>query len=378
MHTSKLSTHYSQEQIDTLRLIRSHNIGPTTFHQLIALHGTASRALLAVPEMAARGGNKTPILASLDTIEYELEACQAFGAYLLTLSDPLYPSLLKAINYPPPILTIYGNTTILKQPSLAIVGARNSSSNGYRFAYHLAKSLSPHYAISSGMARGIDTAAHQGALENGSTLAVTACGIDVVYPEENTALYQALGERGIIVTEMPYGTLPKSQNFPKRNRIISGCSIGTIVVEAGLKSGSLITAHAALEQNRDVFAVPGSPLDARSIGTNYLIKQGAILVNSVEDILQITQHSTLLPSLPSTPLTPTRHDLADLSSLSSNTNIYEHIMHKLSSTPTDINDIIIQSDLTAGHILTILLELELAGKIKRYPGNKIALQSHIT
>jgi DNA processing protein len=375
MHTTNYRPHYTQEQLDAVRLIRSHNIGSGIFHQLLALHGSASKALKAVPEMAKRGGAKSPVLASEETILAELAACKKLGATLLTLNDPFYPQLLRTLDYPPPVLTVHGNLDLLNQNSVAIVGARNASANGYRFAYHLGKTLTPHYIVVSGLARGIDTAAHQGALEAGKTVAVTACGIDITYPDDNQSLSQHITERGIIVTEMPFGTLPKSQNFPKRNRIISGLSLGTVVVEASLKSGSLITANMAIDQNRDVFAVPGSPLDPRSQGTNYLIKQGAHLVNATEDIIEVLQHSTLVsmvPSLNSTHIpskTPIIHNISNIE------HIHTDILQKLSPSPTDINDIIVQTDLTAGHIFTILLELELAGKIKRYPGNKISLHS---
>ena len=292
--------------------------------------------------------------------------------------------MLRMLDFPPPVLTVYGNTDLLNTQALAVVGARNASANGYRFAYHMAKTLGSHLTIVSGLARGIDTAAHHGALESGTTIAVTACGIDQIYPQENEALYRLIGERGIIVTEMPFGTPPKSQNFPKRNRIISGLSLGTLVIEAGLKSGSLITAQCALEQNKEIFAVPGSPLDHRCHGTNHLLKEGAHLVTSPDDILAILNGAILQENYQSQRASSTAPPttIPDASVMLFETadilNIHNTILEKLSPSPTDINDIISQTDLTASHILTILLELELAGKVKRYPGNKIALHAALT
>lgn len=380
MVTSHCTSSYSQEHVDALRLIRSHAIGPATFYQLLSKYGSATHAVKQVPLITARGGSAAPALAPEKDILDELTALTRYGAHIITITDTTYPPILRMLDYPPPVLTVYGNLCLLNQPAVAIVGTRDASANGYRFAYHIAQALSSDFIVVSGLARGIDTAAHQGALKNGTTIAVTACGIDQIYPPENQTLYQDIRERGIIITEMPFGTPPRSQNFPKRNRIIAGLSLGTVVIEAHLKSGSLITAQYALDQQKDVFAVPGSPLDARCRGTNHLLKEGAHCVTEVQDITDILNRSSFYPtsannSSPSPPLCPA---MPLSPTIPPSVEDHARVFQALSASPTDINDIISQTDLTASHILTILLELELAGTIKRYPGNKIALHYEVT
>ena len=267
----------SQELVDVLRLIRSENIGIKTFRSLVEFYGSASKTLRHIPELAARGGSKRPIqLCSADKAEDE---SAKYGAKLLTYLDPHYPKLLSQITDAPPVISVLGNIEILNRPAAAIIGARNASLNGKIFAKKIAENLlNNDFTVFSGQARGIDSAAHESAIN--STIAVIAGGIDNIYPPENTKLYHKIAENGAIIAELPIGTAPQSRHFPQRNRIISGLSIASIIIEAGLKSGSLITARMAAEQNREVFAVPGFSLDPRSQGCNRLIKEGAYLVDN--------------------------------------------------------------------------------------------------
>ena len=266
------------ERLDWLRLIRSENVGPVTFYQLLSRFGSAEAALAALPEIAHRGGRARALtICPRATAERELQQLHAAGSRFVAWGEPDYPAALAALDDAPPLISVKGDTTLFARNALAIVGARNASANGRRFARDIALQLGQQgLLVVSGLARGIDGAAHDGALATG-TVAVVAGGIDQVYPEENRALHEQIAERGVIVAEMPVGTEPQARHFPRRNRIISGCALGVLVVEAALRSGSLITARFALEQGRDVFAVPGSPLDPRCRGTNDLIRNGAIL-----------------------------------------------------------------------------------------------------
>jgi DNA processing protein len=360
-----------KERIACIRLSRSENIGPRTFLSLLELYGSASAALEAVPSMSLKGGRKTPIkLCSQSDVIKEIEASAKKGARLITLLDNEFPTLLKQIKDCPPVLTLFGKSDMLNKKNIAIVGARNASANGCRFAEDLARDFGRRgMVVVSGLARGIDTVAHKGSLETG-TIAVVAGGIDKIYPPENKDLFMKIGENGVVVAEMPFGSVPKSQNFPRRNRIISGISLGTVVVEASLNSGSLITARTALEQNREVFAVPGSPLDPRCTGTNKLIQQGAHIVMSADDVMQQINFnaSSLLESDSGfkTAKIPTASDsLLD--------KARPQILEKLGTSPTAIDDIISQTGIATNVVLTILLELELAGRLERYAGNKVSL-----
>jgi len=276
------------ERLARLRLIRTETVGPLSFRALIARFGTAKDAIEAVPDLAARGGRKRPLrVPSKAEAERELQAVEALGGNILFLDDVGYPPLLAAIEDAPPALIASGATHLLERPTLAIVGARNASLAGRRLTERLAREISEAgIVVVSGLARGIDTAAHKGALEGG-TVAVVAGGLDVTYPRENADLQDAIAERGLLVTDEPLGTQPQARHFPKRNRIISGLSLGVLVVEAAHRSGSLITARLAGEQGREVFAVPGSPLDPRAKGANALLKSGAMLVEEAGDILDV-------------------------------------------------------------------------------------------
>src|SRR5215469_13511510 len=246
------------ERLDWLRLCRSENVGPVTFFELLRRYGSAGAALEALPALAGRGGRRGPLaLCSRTAAEAELARCAAAGVALIAWGEPDYPALLSAIDDAPPLIALRGRAELLQQRMVAIVGARNASANGRRLARELAGELgAASFVIVSGLARGIDTAAHLGALPSG-TVAVLGGGVDIVYPEENRELYDGIAEQGALLAEPPLGTIPQARHFPRRNRIISGISLGTLVVEAAARSGSLITARCALEQGRDVFAVPG-------------------------------------------------------------------------------------------------------------------------
>ena len=285
---------HKPEIIDIIRLIRSENVGVKTFWHLISLYKDATNALDHIAELSLRGGREKAIkVYPKSQAEDEIAACEAKKVKILSYLDPHFPSLLKSIDDCPPILFCLGNTALLNGKTLAVVGSRNASANGLRFAYKISKNLADSgQVVVSGFARGIDNAAHKASVEK-ATIAVLAGGVDHIYPPEEEELYYEIIEKGLVVAELPLGSIPKAQNFPQRNRIISGVSNGVAVIEASLKSGSLITAKFAIQQNRDVFAVPGFPLDPRYQGNNYLLKQGAYLLESVEDILDVTENSLI-------------------------------------------------------------------------------------
>lgn len=361
-----------QPLVDVLRLIRTPGIGPVTFFTLLQRYGTAENALRALPELSRKGGRKTPLTAiACEDAEKEIALAQAFGATFILYGAPDYPALLTTIPDAPPVVTVRGNAALWKKKTIAMVGARNASATGCQFAHRLARDLGADgYAVASGLARGIDTFVHKGSLATG-TVAVIAGGIDTVYPPENAPLYNEIFERGLIVSEQPFGAAPFAGSFPARNRIIAGMSLGTVVVEASPKSGSLITARLAGEYNREVFAVPGSPMDPRSKGCNQLIRQGAAMVENALDIIEglshiRTQHFAEKPAGLFQPTPPSEDELSDMR---------EKIAGKLSSCPVSIDELIEQCATTAAVVQTVTLELELAGRLKRAPGNKVYVAS---
>ena len=365
--------------VDALQLIRTLNVGPVTFFNLIQRFGTAKKSLSALPELSRRGGSKAGLVPFLrEMAEKEIEACTKFGARMIMYGSPDYPSLLLNIPDPPPIITVRGNIkTWQNKTIIAMVGARNASAGGCQLAQKLAKELGQKDTIViSGLARGIDTYAHKGSLSSG-TIAVIAGGIDNIYPPENSALYQQIFEQGVVISEQPFGSIPFAGSFPGRNRIIAGMSVGTVVVEAAPKSGSLITARFALENNREVFAVPGSPLDPRSKGCNHLIKQGAIMVESTSDILDGIAHTRRLNlfEIPAPPF----NNIPFIDSVNENelTELRTKILDKLSSYAVSIDELIEQCNSSTPAMQTILLELELAGRVKRSAGNKVYLINQI-
>ena len=372
-----------ESTVDVLRLIRSENVGPVTFFNLVRQFGTAKSAIEAIPMLAQRGGKRAPVLCyTAKDAQEEINNAEKLGARIIPYGSEDYPELLTSIYDPPPVLTVLGFPHIWqKKTALSIVGSRNASANGYQFTKKLANDAGArNLTVISGLARGIDTAAHTGSLATG-TVAVMASGIDQIYPPENKPLYQEIAKQGAIITEQPFGASPHPRSFPARNRIISGMSLGTVIVEASLKSGSLITAKFALEQDREVFAVPGSPLDPRCKGTNSLIKQGATLCESIEDVMavlskmqqsQIREHIIGMKEQESRLFTSQRPTQIDEGEL---TEARKIVSAKLGYNAVLIDELLIQCSITPNLLSLILLELELAGKLQRYAGHKVAIKA---
>ncbi len=361
-------TDTGQELMDRLRLIRSANIGPVTYFQLIRRFGTPRAALEAIPELAVRGGGKAPRLAEIADIAREIETIQKLGARYLFLNQGLYPSLLAEIDTAPPALIVRGNLALLERPSVAIVGARNASAAATRFARELARGLTDEgVVVVSGLARGIDTAAHQGSLEGG-TVGVIASGIDIAYPPENAVLQEAVATQGLLIAEQPPGREPLARHFPYRNRIIAGMTLGTVVVEAAPKSGSLITARLANEAGRDVMAVPGSPLDPRAQGCNLLIREGATLIQSVADVLE-----TVRPLSGRTLRAAAQDFRPEHVGTDASNSDRQIIIALLSHAPVSVDEIVRQSALSSATVQTVLLELELGGRLERHAGWRVSL-----
>jgi DNA processing protein len=369
----KASALRPEEQLDWLRLARAESVGPVTFGHLIARYGSAAEALRALPALARRAGrDQPPRVPSQAEAKAELDAGAKAGARLIPSCDEAFPRTLKALDAPPPLLWALGDTTLLAREMLAVVGARVASAAGRRFARDLAAGLGEAgWVVVSGMARGIDSAAHDGAMPTG-TVAVLAGGVDDVYPRENQNLHDALRRQGCIVSERPPGCVAKAADFPRRNRIISGLSRGVVVVEAELRSGSLITARLAGEQGREVFAVPGSPLDPRARGTNDLLRQGATLVEGPDDILRV------LSAAPGgAEVEPAwAPDVGDAHAgwLSDATPADEDALHAtldglLSPTPTPINALARDAGAPVSEVLAALTEMALAGRVELAPGN---------
>lgn len=363
----------AQERLDWLRLIRSQNVGPATFHELIDHCGSAGAALDALPELSRHGGRARRIaVCPEDKAEAELDAASRVGAELVALHDTGYPPWLARIHAPPPVLFIKGDTAHAVRPIIAIVGARNGSAIGQKLTRQLAADLGKEgYVVASGLARGIDTAAHRAALDSG-TIAVLAGGVDNIYPPENAELYAAIGTSGLLVSEREMGFKPRGKDFPRRNRLISGMSAGVIVIEAAQRSGSLITARFAGEQGREVFAVPGNPLDTRSGGTNRLLQEGATLVTSAEDIMAIlapiigrASQNTQVP-VPKGDRQVTTGDDVGLSDR-------EKVLEALGPSPIETDEVIRTTGLPARHVHAILLELDLAGRLERHGQQLLSL-----
>lgn len=367
------ATTNDQQLFDWLRLIRSDNVGPAMFKRLINRFGSAGNALDALPDLIKGAKTKRAIrLAPPDQIEEEIERTHKFGAKFITLIDPAYPEPLKQISDAPPLLTILGNPAHFTAPTIGVVGARNASAAGTRMTQQIAQQLGEAgYVIASGLAKGIDAAAYHAALKTG-TIAVFAGGIDHIYPESNIELARdILRHKGILVSERAFGSVPRAQDFPRRNRIVSGLSLGIVVIEAAIRSGSLITARMALEQNREVMALPGFPLDPRAEGGNKLIREGAVLVRHADDILQemqqmpkLSQQSFLQEDEFDQTFTPNPQPA----------NATETVLDALSTTPTPIDDIVRHTDLPVAIVSTVLLDLEIAGRLERSAGQLVALR----
>lgn len=356
------------DRLDRLRLIRSANIGPVTYFQLMQRFGSASAALEAVPQLAARGGGKAPLIAPLSTIEAEVAAVERLGARYLFLGQGLYPPTLAELDTAPPALIVRGDVRLFERTAIGIVGARNASAAAIRFARGLAHDLADAgIAVVSGLARGIDTGAHSGALDGG-TIAVIASGIDIAYPPENADLQEQIAKRGLLIAEQPPGREPLARHFPYRNRIIAGLSLGTVVVEAAPKSGSLITARLAGEAGREVMAVPGSPLDPRAQGCNQLIREGATLIQSAADVLETIRPIAGRALSSGTSAFRPQRTSADASEWDR-----AAVTALLSHTPVSVDEMIRQSGLSPATVQTVLLELELAGRVVRHAGGRVGL-----
>lgn len=369
-----------RQRLNWLRLIRTDNIGPVTFRDLILFCGSASSAIEMLPDLNIRGGSARPIrVMSMDDAERELETIERAGARLVGMGEPDYPPQLKNCEAPPPLVTIKGNAAVFSKPPVAIVGSRNASVIGARFTERLANDLGEAgFAVISGLARGIDAAAHRASLKTG-TVAVLAGGLDRPYPPENLPLYRAIPEEGgVLISEMPMGAEPRSRDFPRRNRIIAGLSLGLIVVEAAERSGSLISARMAGDMGRTVFAVPGSPLDPRARGTNLLLKQGATLVTEANDVIEMLRplagssaYQTDMPAQPDL-LSPAMEDPESYQPIATEEQ-RDIVIDALGPVPTDIDTLVRHTGLDTGAIQLILLELDLAGRLHRYARNQVAL-----
>ena len=355
------------DRLAGLRLIRTPRVGPVTYAQLLTRFGSAQAALAALPDLAARGGGKPPVVPQPAAAERELAVQAGLGATVLFLGEAAYPPLLAEADGAPPVLAVKGRAELLERPAVAMVGARNASAAARKMARELAAELGrAGWLVVSGLARGIDTAAHEGSLATG-TAGVIASGLDIAWPPENAALQERIGADGVLIAEQPPGTQPLARHFPTRNRIIAGLSRGTLVVEAAPRSGSLITARLAGEAGREVMAIPGSPLDPRARGCNALIREGATLVETAADVLEaLTSVGGGLrqerlpfdvgrPRLEE-PGEAERRALADL----------------LGPVPVAVDELVRQSGLGAAQVAAVLLELELAGRLERHAGNRVS------
>ena len=359
------------ERRDRLRLARTEGVGPVTWRELMRRYGSAAKALGVLPDLARRGGRSGPLkVASAAEAQREFDAGRALGAALLTAGEAAFPALLNEIDPPPPVLWARGHVELLAKPCVAIVGARIASAAGQRFARALAVDLGrAGYAVVSGMARGVDGAAHEGALASG-TVAVLAGGVDDVYPPEHAGLYERIVAQGCIVSENAVGRRATARDFPRRNRIISGLSLGVVVVEAEPRSGSLITARLAAEQGREVFAVPGSPLDPRAKGPNELIRQGAALCESVDDVLRVLADLRHAREPQLDLFTSGAEDQEALDAAAD--RLRERAYALLSPTPTPRDEIVRALGEPASGVLAALVELSLAGRAELLPGGLVA------
>lgn len=372
---------FSAEKIAWIRLSRSEGIGPIRMAQLISRFGCAEKVIEAFPHLDVF---KNMRLAPLSCIENEIAQTQLHKAHMICFYETAYPEALRMIADPPPVLTVRGDVSLLSQRGVGIVGTRNASMNGRKMTKNLASAIGKaEYVITSGMARGIDSAAHRAALDAGATtIAVIAGGGNDIYPRENETLYHEICEKGAVVSEMPWGMKATAKLFPKRNRIVSGLSLALVVVEAALRSGSLITARLAAEQGREVYAVPGSPLDGRAAGPNALIQQGAKLVMAANDILSDIASMAPRPMRKKTTEPPLlfkfeegkQETFANIPAAAPlNASLETRILNTLSAVPSDIDELIRALDAAPSAVQTALIMLEIEQKIERIHGNRVAL-----
>ncbi len=379
----------------SLRLARTEGVGPVTYRRLMARYVTAEAALAALPELARAGGRiAAPAIGDRERAEREIAQLSRAGATLLFLGTPNYPPFLAMLDDAPPVIAVLGDAGLLSMPAVALVGARNASANGRRMAETLASELAAArpagggFAVVSGMARGIDSAAHAGAMTTGRTIAVIAGGIDQPYPPEHADLQASIARNGAVVAEASLGTVPQARHFPRRNRIIAGLSLGVVVVEAALRSGSLITARMAQEANREIFAVPGSPIDPRARGSNDLIRQGAHLTETLADILaNLPDHPGrqglgrdplfARPGALSEPLrAPSEEPLWNLDADPAEmARARDRLLEFLGPSPSSVDDLIRRCQFSAASVMAVLLEFELAGRLEMLSGNRVALLS---
>lgn len=366
---SKNDATISAELLSYLRLARTGRIGPITFDKLIQQFGSADKVIEALPELSKAGGKKFDVVSE-EIVLKELDINKKIGASIITKACTAYPDQLRATDGAPLTLTVRGNLSLLKEKQLGIVGARNASLNGRKLTAKIAEQLGREgIIITSGMARGIDTAAHEGAIQTG-TIAVLAGGIDQIYPKENTKLYNQIGEQGLVIAECAYGTAPSAHLFPRRNRIVSGLSQAVLVVEATERSGSLITARLAGEQGRDVMAIPGYPSDPRAAGPNRLIREGAILVRGKDDILEVLNSFRSIPALAveedTTPYESTENiSFSDISDTS------EVLASQLTTQAIGIDELLRSCHVSVSEGQSAILALEVAGRVQRLSGNRI-------
>lgn len=379
-----------EERLFRLQLAHSDNVGPATYHQLLEIYDSAAQAITALPDLASgvtRG--RRVRLYSRDRALRDIETTHACGGQVITYGEPGFPQLLAETVNPPPVLFVAGKIDLLQQPTCAIVGSRNSSANGKRFARDVAKGLGQSgWIIASGLARGIDTAAHEASLDQG-TIAVIATGLDAIYPPENADLHAQIASEGCIVSEMPPGTQPRAELFPRRNRIIAGLAAGVVVVEAAMRSGSLITARLANEIGRDVFAVPGSPFDPRSEGTNKLIQDGAMLVTSPRDVLDVLERGHLYAcssshdNQPQLPIDSEANGYRSENKQSAGATVRDNqvvddnhrqtVMDLLGLDPVEVDVVVRESQLPSRLVQMVIMELDLTGRLERHPGQRVSL-----
>ena len=363
-----------RQRLSWLRLIRSDNVGPATFRDLINHFGSAETAIEQLPELSRRGGSARAIrVASVEEAERELDAARDFGAVFIGIGEPDYPPALRRIDGAPPLIAAVGDLALATRPAVGIVGARNASVSGAKMAARMARELGAHgYVVVSGFARGIDAAAHRASLESG-TVAALAGGLDRPYPPENDALYADIRSgQGLAISEMPMGWEPRARDFPRRNRLIAGIALGLVVIEAAHRSGSLITARRAADFGRLVFAVPGSPLDPRAAGTNGLLKDGAIVTTSSADVIEALA--------PSSRLFADDHPIFEEPGGDDQTPFDEpreddraRVIEALGPSPAEIDDIIRHTGVAAQTVYLVLLELDLAGRLHRHPGGMVSI-----
>jgi DNA processing protein len=359
------------QRVDWLRLIRSQGIGPRTFRELLNHFGGARAALDALPGLARRGGGSTaPKIFPREAAEREVEAADRLGVALIAIGESDYPHRLQMIDDAPPLLAVRGERAALTMPAVAIVGSRNASAAGMKFTQMIARDLGEAgFVVVSGLARGIDAAAHRASLDAG-TVAVLAGGQDRIYPPEHGELLDALLPAGAAISEMPLGWQPRAQDFPRRNRLISGLALGVVIIEAAKRSGSLITARLALEQGREVFAVPGSPLDPRAEGTNSLIKQGATPVTEAADIISVLRPIMGIGE-PTRALEPDDGETPQAAEPADDER--QQIVGLMSPTPVSLDDLVRLSNLSPRAVRAVLLELEIAGRLERHGGGLVSL-----